>query len=180
MAICGIPEVTGVKTLAFYVNKNVEFHRPDISKENEIDLITHGVASLVIAHTEYPAWQRILTPSANAGNLYQDIFTFSIYGTTENEDNVLAFFQAYRQYGFITEMILIDGRSFVFPSPVFVTEEIEKAKNRRHWPIQMNYRVPTTKNKLLKLNTLLATHSYISLGGNYILGATGSIPIVSQ
>ncbi len=176
---CDFPEITGVKTIAFYVDKGVSMNRPDPSVEDEVDLIAHGVGSVVVDVTESPKWQRGIDHSENYGEIYKDTFLFNMYGTTQETRDTIKFFRENKAYGFITELILLDGRSFVFPTPVFVSIPTEKKANQRGWFLEMTYKVPTKQDYLTKLNTLLATQSYILVGNNLILGY-GSGAIVSN
>ena len=67
-------------------------------------------------------------------------------------------------------------KSYVFPTPCFLDSENTKPIDSNSWNISLSYRVPTFIDKLIKLNTILMTESYILVGDNAILGdGTGAI-----
>lgn len=172
-------EIRGILKLALYVNKGVTFRRPNPSIENEIDIITHQVASVVIDEPkEFPNWERQLNYSGNYKQNYQDIFRFNLHGLKNGTPEILELLRNTR-VGFICEIITKGLESFVFPTPVFVNEQFTKPINSRSWQVSMSYRVPTFDNYLIKLNTLLMTQSYIQTGENSVLGS-GVTPIVSS
>lgn len=173
-------EIIGVKTIALYVNKDVIFNRPDPAVENEIDLIAHAEGSVVISDTnEYPKWSRKIDYSGNYKQFYQDTFSFFLHGIENDTPAILKFLRQNRK-GFITEIITTGNKSFVFPSPVFVSDIYEKQDNSHSWEVVLSYRKPTFQDKLNKLNTLLMTHSYILVGDNKILGDGLGNPIIAN
>lgn len=176
---CCNTEIQGLKKIALYVNKDVRFNRPDISKENEIDLIAHSIGSVVIdCQNEYAKWQREINYSGNYKQNYMDTFVFNLHGILNNTPELLKTLRETRT-GWICEIITKSNDSFVFPTPIFVSKAYLKDFNSHSWEIEMKYRVPTFDNYLIKLNSLLMTQSYILVDDNKILG-DGEKPIVPQ
>ena len=120
-------EISGIKKIAFYVNEGVRFNFPNPAIENEIDLIAHSVGSVVVdAVNEYPKWERELNYSGNYKQNYSDTFSFIVHGI---ENDVPAIIKSMRnnRSGYITEIITTGNKSFVFPTPVFLsTPNIKK------------------------------------------------------
>ncbi len=174
-----LPEISGLNSIAFYVNDGVELKRPDPNVENEVDLIQHLGGSVVIEYPDKPKWSRKISYSGNYRQVYQDKFSFFLFGIENDTPDILTFLRSQRK-GFITEIITQSNQSFVFPSPVFVSEIYEKKEDIRTWEVVLTYRQPTFKNRLKKLNTLLMVHSYILTGGSNIMGSGDFTPIVSN
>lgn len=163
-------EITGIKSIALYINDNVSISRPDPSKENEVDIIVHGQGSYLISDiTEYPKWERVLINSENFTQKFIDVFSFVLHGIENQIPQALKDIRNNR-LGYIVEIITTGGKSFVFPTPVFLNSENTKQINSHSWSVSLSYRVPTFKDKLLKLNTLLMDNSYKIVGDNEILG----------
>ncbi len=163
-------EIIGIKSIALYINDNVSISRPDPSKENEVDIIVHGQGSYVISDiNEYPKWERVLINSENFTQKFIDVFSFNLHGI---ENQIPQSLQDIRnnRLGYIVEIITTGGKSFVFPTPVFLDSENTKLVNSHSWNVSLSYRVATFNDKLLKLNTLLMNNSYIIVGDNEILG----------
>jgi hypothetical protein len=112
-------EILGLNKLALYENKGLKIFRPDISKKNEVDIIWSGSESYVVNIETLPKWIREIDYSNNYRPVFSDRFVFYWYGNV-NDTNV--FNLRKNRNGFIVEIITTDGLSFVFPSPVFVSE----------------------------------------------------------
>jgi len=173
-------EIVGIKSMGIYINEGVRYNYPDKSKENEVDLIAHAIGSYVISDiNELPKWERIVNYSANYNQDYNDIFTFFIHGTENDTPEILKDLRNNRK-GYIIEIITTGNKSYVFPSPVFLNEDNTKQVDSHSWVISLSYRTFSKKDKLVKLNTLLMTNSYILLGENKILGNGEGKAIVSK
>ena len=78
-------EIIGVKSLTLYLNSGIQLARPNISVENEVNLITNGQGSFIISDVKaLPKWERTLGYSGNYTQNYFDEFTFLVTGV-ENE-----------------------------------------------------------------------------------------------
>ena len=169
-----------MQQLALYINKDVDFKFPNTSIKNEVDLIAHAEGSIVIDDpNELPKWERTIITSDNYTEMYEDVFTFFVHGIENETPQVITDLRTSR-VGFVAEVITKGSKSFVFPSPVFVSKKNVKKVNSHSWEVELTYRVPTARNYYKKLNTLLMTNSYIALGNNVILGAKGNLAIVSN
>ena len=163
-------EVIGIKSIALYINDNVSISRPNPSNENEVDIIVHGQGSYLISDVnEYPKWERILINSENFTQKFIDSFSFILHGIENQIPQALQDIRNNR-LGYIIEIITTGGKSFVFPTPVFLDSENTKRVNSHSWSVSLSYRVPTFKDKLLKLNTLMMDNSYVIIADNEILG----------
>lgn len=163
-------EIVGIQYLGIYINSDVVINRPDPANENEVDIIIHGQGSYVISDpNELPKWERITNNSGNFTQSFIDKFSFILHGI---ENNVPEIIQELRnnRLGYIIEIITTGGKSFIFPTPVFLDSENTKPIDSHSWQISLSYRVPTLKDKLTKLNTLLMDNSYILVGDNEVLG----------
>lgn len=173
-------EIQGIRKLALYINDNVRIRRPDPSKENEVDLIAHGEGSFVILDVnELMRWEREVDYSGNYKQNFIDTFTFLLHGIKNNVPEILESLRNNR-LGYIAEIITTGGKSFVFPAPVFINEDNTKKVNSHSWEVSLSYRVPTFEDKLIKLNTVLMTESYILLGDDQILSSEPNTAIVSN
>lgn len=163
-------EIVGVQRLVLYINKDIRIRRPDPSAENEVDLIAHGQGSFVINEVkELPKWERNTTYSGNYDPNYSDTFSFLLHGIENNVPDILENLRNNR-FGYVAEIITTSNQSFVFPAPVFLDSESIKQIDSHSWEVSLSYRVPTFKDKLIKLNTLLMTQNYITLAKNKIWG----------
>jgi hypothetical protein len=170
-------EIQGVKKIAFYINKDVQFNRPDPSVENEIDIIAHATGSFVINEVnELPKWERIQDYSGNYRIVYQDQFTFLLHGIENDIPSILRDLRANR-LGYITEVVTTGNKSYVFPAPVFLNERNTKQVDSHSWQVSLTYRVPTFEDYLIKLNTVLMIYSYILTGSDSVLGGSSEAVI---
>ncbi len=173
-------EIVGVQQLALYINDSVRIRRPDPAIENEVDLIAHAQGSFVINEiNEYPKWIRNTTYSGNYQPIYSDEFTFILHGIESNAPEIIESLRNNR-LGYVVEIITTGNQSFVFPSPVFLNKENTKQIDSHSWQISLSYRIPSFKDKLTKLNTILMTQSYILVGDNQILGDGSGRAIVAN
>lgn len=158
----------------------MRINRPNPSVENEVDIIAHGQGSFIIDNTiEQPKWERKLNYSGNYKLNYIDIFTFNLHGILNNVPGILKSLRNNR-LGYVTEIITTGGESFVFPAPVFLSEENIKKVDSHSWEVSLTYRVPTFEDKLTKLNTVLMAYSYILGGSNVILGGGNNIAVIGN
>lgn len=165
-----VNEIIGVKKIALYINKDVRYNYPDPSIENEIDIISHSVGSIIVDQiNELPKWERTLNYSGNYKINYSDEFTFLLHGIENNVPEILEVLRNNR-LGFVTEIITTGNKSFVFPTPVFLNTDNTKQIDSHSWSVSLSYRVPSLEDKLDKLNNLLMTANYCLLGNNNILG----------
>ena len=172
-------EIQGIRRLALYINSDVRINRPDASKENEVDIIAHGKGSFVIDEViEVAKWEREINYSENYKPNFIDTFTFSLHGLKNNVPFILKSMRNNR-LGYIVEIITTGNKSYVFQAPVFLNEDNTKPINSHSWQVSLSYRVPTFEDRLIKLNTVLMTESYILVGDNAILG-NGDGAIVSN
>lgn len=173
-------EIQGIQRMALYINKDIRYRYPDPSNENEVDLIAHAKGSFVINEVkELLKWERSVTYSENYRQNYNDEFSFLLHGI---ENNVPGIIQDLRnnRLGYIVEIITTGNQSFVFPAPVFLNEDNTKQIDSHSWQVSLSYRVTTFEDKLIKLNTLLMTQSYITLADNKIWGDGTGKAIVSR
>jgi len=161
-------ETAGISRMAFYVNKNVIIQRPDPAIENEVSLISYSGGSVTVDPGDRPKWKREIDTGKNYVQTYIDSFSFQLNGLKSRD--ILDFLRKQRK-GFITEIITTGNESYIFPSPVFVSDIYSKENNSRDWTIELSYRVPTLLDKLTKNNTLLMTANYILVGGNEIMSS---------
>lgn len=173
-------EIIGIKSLALYFNNNVRIRRPDPSKENEVDLIAHGKGSYIISDgDELPKWERSITYSGNYTQNFLDEFSFFLHGINNEIPEAIKNIRNNR-LGYIVEIITTGNKSFVFPAPVFLNENNTKQINSHSWAVSLSYRTPTFFDKLIKLNTILMTQSYILVGDNKVLGDGAGRAIVAN
>lgn len=163
-------EIVGIKQLALYINDGIRIRRPDAAVENEVDLIAHAQGSFVINEIdELPKWERATGTSGNGNPNYEDTFSFFLHGIESNAPEIIESLRNNR-LGYVVEIITTGNQSFVFPSPVFLDSDNTKQINSHSWTVSLTYRVLSLKDKLIKLNTILMTQSYILVGDNQILG----------
>jgi hypothetical protein len=158
--------ILGINKIVLYENKGVKFIRPDISKQNEVNFIWSGSENYVIDYSKNPTWQRSVNYSANYEPSFADKFNFVLFGN-DNNKNINSIRK--NRSGFIVEVQTVDGKSFIFPSPVFVVGVSEMSQDDKSWQVEMNYRQPTFKDYLLKLNTMVMTGNYILSNSNGLL-----------
>ena len=108
-----------------------------------------------------------------------DFFSFSLHGIDNDTPEILKALRESRD-GYVTEIQTTGGKSYIFESPVFVSEAYVKENDSRSWAVIMTYRVPTFKNRLTKLNTLIFDNSFILVGDNQILGDGSGRAIVAN
>jgi hypothetical protein len=173
-------EIVGVRKIALYINKNVRIRRPNPAIENEVDVIAHAIGSFVINEViEQPRWERSTTYSSNYQSSYVDTFSFILHGIENNIPGILESLRNNR-LGYVAEIVTTGGKSFVFPSPVFLENSNVKEINSHSWQVSLTYRTPTFEDKLKKLNTLLMTSSFITLAPNRIWGDGVGNALVSR
>jgi len=173
-------EIVGVRKIALYVNEDVRFRFPDPSKENEIDLIAHATGSVVVDDAiELPKWEREVGYSANYKQNYLDTFSFLLHGIENDVPEIIKSMRNNRK-GYIVEIITTGGKSFVFPSPVFLSNNNTKQIDSHTWNVELKYRVQTFKDKYTKLNTIFMVNSYIATDNNTILGGGLNTAIVGN
>lgn len=173
-------EIVGLQRMALYNNKNIRIRRPDPSIENEVDLIAHAQGSFLINEIkEYPKWERTVNFSGNYKQNYNDDFSFILHGIKTNVPGIITKMRNNR-LGYIVEIITTGNKSFVFPAPVYLNENNTKQIDSHSWNVSLSYRVPSFEDKLIKLNTLLMTQSYITLAKNKIWGDGTGKAIVSR
>jgi hypothetical protein len=163
-------EIVGVKKIALYINEDVRINRPNPNVENEVDLIAHAQGSFVIDEVkENPKWQRTVSYSDNFNQEYSDEFTFQLNGIENNVPEIIRSLRNNR-LGYVVEIITTGNKSYVFPTPVFLNEENTKQIDSHSWNVSLGYRVPTSQDKLNKLNTILMIYSYVLGGGGDVVG----------
>ena len=162
-------EIAGIYRIALYVNRFVRYNRPDISIEDVVDFIVHAKGSVVIEPKNQPKWQREIAYSENYKPSYMDTFSFFLDGINNDTPSILDAIRKNRN-GYILELITIDNRSLVFPTPVFISTNSIKEVNSRNWQVELKYREPTFNNYLDKNNTLLQTNNYLSFGSVGLFG----------
>ena len=173
-------EIRGVKTIALYENNDVVFNYPDVSRPNEIDLISYSGSVVVIDQTnEQPKWSRKVDYSANYKQNYFDEFSFILHGIENDTPTILETLRNNRK-GFIAEVITTGNNSYVFQSPVFLNKANTKQIDSHSWGVTMSPRTPTFETYLIKLNSLIMVGSFILVGVNQILGAGLKILITSS
>lgn len=161
-------EMLGVYRMALYINKDLTYNFPDISKPREINLIAHGSGSYVVENNDLPKWQRTVNYSQNYKQNYFDKFSFYLRGIENNVPEMIKNLRNNR-LGYIVEIITLNNKSFVFPMPVFLSQENTKQVDENKWFIELSYRTETFKDYYIKLNTLLMTYSFVITGENTIL-----------
>jgi hypothetical protein len=171
-------EIIGVYQANLYINKDVTIRRPDISKENEVDIIAHSQGSFKIERQDNPRWKREINNSRNYKEVFQDTLIFELFGLNDNNEEVLSGIRNNR-VGFIVELVLKEGRSIVFETPMFISIPTEKPENTRNYRIELQYKQPTFSNYLKKLNTIFFAYNLISLGGENILSANSNTIITA-
>ena len=162
-------EIAGIYKIALYVNKFIRYNRPDVSIEDVVDFIVHARGSVIVNQENKPTWSREISYSENYKPIYSDTFTFFLDGINNDTPEILQAIRSNRN-GYILELITIDNRSLVFPTPVFISKNSIKEVNSRNWQIELKYREPTFNNYLDKNNTLLQTNNYLSFGSVGLFG----------
>jgi len=159
-------EILGINKIVLYENKGVKFIRPDIAVQNEVNFIWSGSENYVIDYPNLPKCERFVDYSANYEPNFNDKFSFVLFGN-DNNKNINSIRK--NRNGFIVEIQTVTGESFVFQSPIFVIGVSELSQDVKSWQVEMNYRQPTFKDYLLKLNTLVMTGNYILINSNGLL-----------
>lgn len=145
-------EIIGLRQITLYNNKGVLFDRPNISVENEVDLIAVNDGNYQISKASAQIkWQRELSYSGNYKQIYKDEFTFFINGIEGETPQIVNELRANRN-GYIVDISTINGEKYVFPAPIFVNNENTKEINSHTWRISLGYRVPTFENRLYRLS----------------------------
>ena len=145
-------EIIGISELTLVKNDNVRFERPNISVENEINLIASGENSYKINEPINDLkWVRVVNYSKNYKQNYFDEFTFIIHGI---ENEIPAIIQELRnnRLGYIAIIKIISGSKFAFQSPVFLNKENTKQINSNSWLVTIGYKKPTFDDKLILLS----------------------------
>lgn len=172
-------EIAGIYKIALYVNKFVRYNRPDISIENVVDFIVHAKGSVVIEQKNKPTWNREISYSENYKPNYSDTFTFFLDGINNDTPSILNAMRRNRN-GYILELITVDNRSLVFPTPVYISKNSIKEINSKTWQVELKYREPTFNNYLDKNNTLLQTRNYLSFGSIGLFGVGNNTVLVEN
>ena len=148
-------EIIGVKSISLYLNSGIQLIRPDISNENEVNLIADGAGSYTISNPVLlPKWERIVGYSRNYKQNYSDEFTFMVNGI-ENEIPAIIKDLRSNRVGYIAEILTTGNQSYVFQSPVFLNNANTKQIDSHSWQVSLSYRIPSFLNKLTLLSTIL-------------------------
>lgn len=150
-------EILGVKSITLYINNGIQLIRPNISIENEVNLITNGENSFIITEVKaLPKWERSITYSGNYKQNYFDEFTFLVAGV---ENEIPSIIQDLRnnRLGYIVEINTTGNDCFIFQSPVFLNKENTKKVNSHSWIVSLSYRMPSFLDILIVLEKTLIT-----------------------
>lgn len=163
-------EIGGCSRMVLYVNKDIKYIRPDINKEDEVNLITSAKGAIVINRSEGIKYSRTIDYSSGYVPMYVDEFKFSLSGIFQSNAQELINNICKNMHGYIVELKTLDNKSYVFPTPVFLKEPSKKEEDGNDFNVFLSYRVPTYKTFLKKLNNIAFVHSYIVVDNSSILG----------
>lgn len=168
MANC-TKEIIGVRGITLYLNSNIQLVRPNISIENEVNIITNGEGSFIINEVNaLPKWERTLGYSGNYNQNYFDEFTFLVNGV-ENETPAIIQDLRNNRLGYIAEINTTGNDCFIFQAPVFLNKKNTKPVNSHSWTVSLSYRKPTFLDRLTRLTATLTTE---------LISITSSVEIV--
>ncbi len=157
MANC-INEIQGIQSISLYPNSGIQLIRPDISNENEVNLIADGAGSYTISNPVLlPKWERNVGYSGNYKQNYSDEFKFMVNGI-ENEIPAIIKDLRNNRVGYIAEILTTGNQNYVFQSPVFLNNANTKQIDSHSWQVSLSYRIPSFLNKLILLETILTNN----------------------
>lgn len=152
-----VSEIIGVKKIALYINNGARFERPDVSVENEVNLIvTESENFLLTDIKSQMKWERTLAFSGNYKQNYFDEFTFLLHGVQNEIPEIIKTIRKNR-LGYIIEIITTGNKSLVFQSPVFLNNENTKQIDSHSWNISLSYRIPSFLNNLTLLDVTIGS-----------------------
>lgn len=170
-------DTIGVYKAVLYNNQNMRFRRPDITKENEVDLVSYSGGAIIVEYEDLPKWTRERTTGANYKEMFTDSIEFYMKGFNENNNTILKALRENKN-GWILELQLINKQNIMFQSPVFLSEAVTFDFNNGVHKVNLSYRVPTFKDYLTKLNDLIFAYSFLFFGTNAVAAYDNSNPII--
>ena len=177
MADCELNSATGVYRAILYQNDNVVLRRPDITKENEVDLLSYGGGVVTIPFEDEPKWTRDRTTGGNYKELFNDTISFFLNGLSDNNNLILKFLRESTK-GFILELQLLSGLNLIFETPIYLSEAVTFDFNNGVHSVALNYRVPTPKTYFIKLNDLVFAYSFYLIGQSEVLAYDLNNPLI--
>lgn len=164
-------ESTGVYRAVLYNNYNLKLIRPDISKPNEIHLINYGGGAIIIDNSDDPKWTRTIATGPNYKETFQDTLQFNLYGLNDENESIIN--NLYTNInGWILELQLNNGQNIIFPTPVYLNQDVIFDYNNGNSIVNISYSVPTLQDYLIKLNNLVFAYSFVLIGSDSVLGYT--------
>ncbi len=149
------PEIIGIKSLILYNNTDIRLVCPDISRENEVNLITNGSKSYSVSEgRSLIKWERTLDYGKNYKQNFFDEFTFQISGIENQVPEIIKEIRNNRA-GYVVVVTTIEGFKYVFQASVFLNKENTKEIDSHTWIISLSYNIPTLKDKKILLNSIL-------------------------
>jgi len=163
-------EIQGISQISLYKNSDVRLVRPNISVENEVNLIASGANSYTISEVRsVPTWERTVSYSKNYKQNYLDEFTFLVAGV-ENEIPEIIKDMRDNKLGYIADVVTTGRKYMVFQSPVFLNKDNTKQVNSHSWIVSLSYRVPTFLDRLTRLDVVLGESPISITSGIEITG----------
>ena len=175
--LCLNSSAIGVYKAILYVNDNVQLNRPDISKENEVDLISYGGGVVLIPFEDSPKWTRTRTTGDNYKEMFQDELSFFMNGLSENNNLILKTLRENKK-GFLLELQLLNGQNILFQTPVFLKNAVTFDFNNGVHSVTVAYRVRTSLSYLTKLNDLIFAYSFYLVSGDEVLAYDLNNPLI--
>ncbi len=148
-------EIQGIKSISLYVNEGVIYNYPDLSNENEVDVIVLEDAYLTIDQVkQQPKWERIINYSQNYKQNYNDEFAFLLHGIENDVPETIKTLRNNR-LGYIAVITTTSNKDYIFPTPIFLNENNTKQVDSHSWAVSLSYRIPSFENKLTLLDISL-------------------------
>lgn len=169
--------LTSLSRAVLYRNRNAKWRRPDISKEDEVDLLSYSGGAVIIPSTDEPVWRRERLTGNNANEMFIDSIEFKMIGLTDTNDQILKFLRETRD-GFLLEVQLNNTRNLIMQAPVFLQNVVNFNLNEGGHVVTLAYRVPTPLNYLTKLNDLVFGYSFYFADSSSILAWSNSDPLI--
>lgn len=160
MDACQFNSIVGLRRLVLYENKNIVFRRPDITKVDEINMISYSGGVLVADFPDMPTWRRTTETGENYGQLFTDELSFNFHSYSEDVQATLKYLRESR-YGWIAEIQTNNGEVYLTKDPVFLQMADVKEPDAGAIPVRFMYRVRSNKNFYFKLNSLIFDRNFI-------------------
>lgn len=178
MAGCEInAQAVGVYRAILYFNDNIVLRRPDISKPDEVDLISFGGGTITIDFEDEPKWSRERTTGGNHKEMFLDSLNFFLVGLSDNNNLILKTLRELRQ-GFILELQLLNKQNILFQAPFYLEDAVSFEFNNGVHAVSISNRVRTPLSYLTKLNDLTFAFSFYIVDSNSVLAYDLANPLI--